>query len=203
MRKILSPVVFMACLVGIALISFLGVAHAAAALEPDGGSLLDLARPVYEAALAGHWIAAFALSLIVAVALVKRYAPAGKAEAFVHSDVGGVLTTFIVSLGGALATATAAGGTWHWQLLYTASGIAFVAAGGFMMVKKLVFGPLLSSTWYQTKAPTWLKDVMGLLTWVFAKPDAVTVSQDVGTAAVAAAPAGGMPAIVGTPTDVK
>ena len=55
------------------LLSFGAVAHAAAAVEPAGGSLWDLLTPVYRAFLSGQYVFAGALSLVFAVALARRY----------------------------------------------------------------------------------------------------------------------------------
>ncbi len=203
MRKVLSPLVFLVSLVFIGMVSFLGVAHAAAAVEPDGGSLLDLAKPIYDQLLAGHFIACGALALVLVVGLMKRYAPVGKIQDFLHSDAGGALTTFLVALGGAVATATISGATWHWSMLGAAGTIAFAAAGSFALIKKLIVTPLLASVWYQTKAPVWFKDVLGMALWLFSKPDTVATAEAAGTAAVVAAPAGGTVAVTGVPTDIK
>ncbi len=183
------------------MMAFTATAFASTVVVPPDQSLLDMAKPVYEQVMAGHYIPAAALALILLVALLKRYAP-GKAGAFMHSDVGGVLTTFATSLGGAVALATVGGAAWHWSMLWVSAGVAVAAAGGYTMIKKLVVEPLMRSTWYQTKAPSWLKAVMGLALWMFDKPDSVAVAVKAGDAAVVAAPAGGADAVTGKATEV-
>lgn len=201
-RKILSPLLALLTLVLICLGMFSLTAHAAGAVTPEDGSLLDLARPVFDAIIGGHYIAGAALALILIVAAIKRYAP-GRAGTFVHSDVGGVLTTLVISFGGALATATAGDVVWRWSIAYSAGKVALVAAGGYTMIKKLLVVPLQNSAWYQNKAPTWFKACFGIVSWVFDKPDAVAAAEAKGLAAVVAAPAGGIADVVGSPRDVE
>jgi hypothetical protein len=103
---------------------------------------------------------------------------------------------------GAMGTALLAGAVWHWALVMTSATIALTAAGGFMMIKKLVVMPLLASTWYLTKAPEWFKAAMTVVTWLFNKPDATAEAQAAGAAALKAAPSPGVVAVVGKPSDV-
>lgn len=176
-------------------LAFAGTAMAASAATPSDGSLLDLAKPVYDQVMAGHYLAAVCLALIVAVAAIRRYAP-DPIGAFMHTDAGGAAGTFATALLGALATATMAGAVWHWSMLWAAMGIAVAAAGGYTMLKKLVVDPLLASKWYQDKAPAWLKAGAGLVLWVFTKRDdgaaVIADAEKAGEAAVAAKPGEGL-----------
>ena len=88
MRKLISPLTLALGFLGVLLTGFVVSAHAAQMASPDNGNLLDLARPVFDQIMAGHYIAAAAFALVLSVALVKRYAP-GKLGEFVHSDMGG------------------------------------------------------------------------------------------------------------------
>lgn len=196
----------MLSVVGLMLFSFVATAFAAGAATPDDGSLLDLARPVFDQIMKGHYIAAAAFALVLAVALVKRYHFFGaKFDAFVHSDAGGALTTLVMSFGGAVATATMGDAPWHWSMLWMSATVAFAAAGGYTIVKKLLVEPLRASTWYQTKAPEWFKAAMQVVLWIFDKKnagaDVQTDATKAGDAAVAANPPGGADAVVGKPEE--
>lgn len=197
-RKLLNPVLALLTMVVIMLVSFTASAYAAGAVTPDEGSLLDLLRPVYDAFRGGHYIAAGALAVVFVVALLKRYAP-GKLGAFVHSDPGGVLTTLVISFAGAIAAATGSGAAWHWSMLGTAGMIAFAAAGGYAMIKKLIVDPLRASVWYQSKAPTWLKACLGVVFWIFDRPTAVEAAEKAGDVAVQVNPSAGAEGIAGKP----
>lgn len=188
------------------LIGFTATAHAADAVTPPDGSLLDVARPVYDAIMAGHYIASVALALVLGVALLKRYTGnTSKLGKFVHGDIGGALTTFAVSFFGAIATATLATGS-GWaglslSVLKVSSGVAVAAIGGYTIIKKLVI-PLLKPI--AAKAPAWMQPVFSILFWAFDKPDATTTATDAGNAAVAASPAQGTTAVTGDkPTEIS
>lgn len=205
-RRILAPLTIALGFVGVTLMGFLFSAHAAATVAPDNGSLIDLAKPVFDQVMAGHYIAATALALVLCVAMVKRYAP-GKFGDFVHSDAGGALTTLFMSLGGALATATIGGATWHWNMMWTAMTVAFAAAGGYALIKKLIVGPLVTSAWYQNKAPAWMKAAMQLVLWMFDKRAPADAAENdatsAGQVAVDAKPPTGVDGTLGDPTEIK
>lgn len=202
MKKFAPPVVQLLGLALILLVSFTATAFAAGAATGDEGSLLELLRPVYDAFRAGHHIAAGALALIFVVAVLKRYAP-GKLGKFVHSDVGGVLSALLISFAGAIAAATGAGQPWSWSILWTAGGIAFAAAGGYAMIKKLLVEPLLASSWWKNKAPAWLKACAQVVLWIFDKPAAaaeeISKAEKAGQDAVDASPSSGAEGIAGKP----
>lgn len=188
MRKLLTAGFFAI----IAYFSFAGVAFASGAVVPEDGSLLDLAKPVYEAIMGGQfWLAAM-FGLVFAVTAAKRYLP-GKAGEFVNGDVGQPLTVLLLSFGGAGATALLAAGpgaVLTGALAWAALKIAFAAAGGYTMLKALL-APLLQK--WAEKAPAWLKPVFSLLLWVFSKPTAVQKAEKAGDDAVAANPPTGTP----------
>lgn len=201
-KKLLHPVLNLAALAAIMLVSFTATAFAAGAAAGPEESLLELLRPVYEAFASGHYVAAGALAVVLAVAALKRYAP-GRAGAFLHSDVGGVTATLVVSFAGAIAAATGGGQAWTWSIAWNAGGIAFAAAGGYAMIKKLIVEPLLASSWYQTRAPAWVKAIAKAVLWIFDKPAAgaevIREAEAAGADAVKANPSGGANAIAGEP----
>lgn len=203
-RSLAREVAALAGLVVIMLLAFTATAHAADAVASAAGadaSLGDLLKPVYQAFHDGHYLAAGALAVIFLVALVKRYAGAisQKFGAFMSGDVGGTIATLVASFAGAVAAASADGSPFAWSTLLNAGKVAAVAAGGYALIKKLVFAPLLASSWYQNKAPAWLKATIGAVSWIFDKPAAadaaIAKSEAAGDAAVKAAPGAGADAI--------
>lgn len=203
MKKLLAPLSIALGFAGVLLAGFLVSAHAAQVASPDEGSLLDLARPVFDEIMKGHYIAAAALALILVVALIKRYAP-GKFGDFVHSDAGGSLTTLLMAFGGALATATMGGAAWTWGMLPAAGKVAFFAAGGYVLLKKLIVEPILKPL--STKTPAWMAPLWGLLFFAFdrkvSEADALAGAKAAGDAAVLASPAGGVDAVVGEAKEI-
>ena len=202
MRRLMSPVLALLALVTIGLFAFTATAFAAdaATAATSNDSLLDLLRPVLDAFRGGHYIAAGALTVVFAVALVKRYSP-GRLGVFVKTDAGGALTTLVVSFSGAIAASTISDDTWHWAIAWTAGGIAFAAAGGYAVVKKLLIAPLKASHWYAT-APAWARSLLQIAFWVFDSETPEQAAERAGTDAVIAAPAAGAASIVRPPSDV-
>lgn len=200
-------------LVAIGLVSFGATALAAGAVAPANTSLLDLAKPVYEAISSGHYIACAALALILAMALVRRYAPSlpkvgtaiGK---FLNSDAGNAISTLVVSFAGAVATGAAAGVHWgglSTHLLWTSLLVGVTAVGGYEVLLHLLAGPVLSKleAWAEAKWP-FLAPVFNLLMGVFNKQSTgLADAKKAGDAAVAANPAPGVAAVIGKPTEIK
>lgn len=196
MKKFFAPLPLVLGFVGVMLAGFIVSAHAAQAAAPDNGTILDLLKPVFDQVMAGHYVAAAAFALVLSVGLLRRYAP-GRAGAFMHTDLGGAFTTLVMSVGGALATATVAGAVWHWGMLWAAFMVGLTAMGGYTAIKKLVL-PLLA------KAPAWMQPIFQVLTWIFDKrfQDPVKEAEKAGDAAVAANPSGGADDVVGKPTEL-
>lgn len=197
MKKILNSLP----LAVVALAVFSGTAFAAqVAGVPDGAELLDMARPVYEAILAGQYAVAAALALVLAVGLLRRYAV--PRVPFLRTDAGGTLLTYAASFGGALATHLIAVGASvpSAAMLLAAVKIGFYAVGGFMTAKRLAM-PVF--TYLASKSPPWLAAIILLVPRLF---DLVTGSstakiakaEKAGDAAVVATPGVGLP----TPRDV-
>jgi hypothetical protein len=197
MKKLIAPISIALGFLGVLFTGFLVSANAASTVVPEDGNLLDLARPIFDEIMKGHFIAAAALALVLMVALVKRYAP-GKAGEFVHSDAGGSLTTLLMAFGGALATATMGGASWTWGMLWTAGSLAVTAAGGYVLAKKLIVEPLLRPL--SKKAPAWMQPVFSMVMWLFDKKVAEQeAAKKAGDEAVAANPPTG---IVPPPVDL-
>ncbi len=182
-------------------LAFVGTAFAAGAVKPEDGSLLDLAKPILEAIKNGNgWLAA-ALAVVFVLAAAKRYTPATwKLGRFFHSDVGGMLSAFVFSFAGAIATTTAsfvAGGPgMTTAIMLAALKVGTFAIGGFVAIHKLATW-FVGTAWFQNHAPGWLKSGVGLLLALIGS-NAVEKAEAAGAAAVEANPAPG----AGEPTDV-
>lgn len=194
--------IFTIALAAIALLlSFSASAFAAGAVMPDDGSLLDLARPILAAVMSGQGFYAAALALVLCVAAARRYLPKWAPAKFgwLLSDAGTTAATFLMALGGAMATALSAGAVPTIAMAQIALGVAVAAAGGYQALKHLL-APLLRSL--RDRAPAWSHPAFDLVLWVFAKPDPIATAETAGDAAVAAKPAAGAVAIVGKPREI-
>jgi hypothetical protein len=130
---------------------------------------------------------------VLIVALAKRYAP-GRLGTFLHSDIGGALAVFLTSLSGAFATALLAGSSPSWSILKAASGVAFVAAGGYALLKKLVVPRLQSFA----NTHAWARPLLSAVIWIFDKPadSALVDATNKGSAAVASNPGQGAAGVI-------
>jgi len=185
-------------LVGV--LSFGASAWAAGAATPDDGSLLDLARPVFDAVMHGQgWLAA-ALALVLVVAATRRYAPKWfpNRMSWLTTDAGSTLATFLLSLGGAFATAFAAGAGPSIAVAKMSLGVALGAAGGYQALKHLI-APLLRAL--RDKLPPFARPVLDMILWVFDKPSRAADAEAAGDAAVKAKPGTGIAGVTGAPKD--
>lgn len=144
---------------------FTSLAFAAGQTIPQDTSVFDLVRPVIDAFKGGDYPFAASLSIVLAVALVRRYGT-GKIP-FLGTERGAALLAFIGSFAGAMAAGLSGDGTFSQHLLLTAINVALAATGGYMAVKAFVITPILESKWYQDKAPGWLKSVLSVVLWIF------------------------------------
>ena len=163
----------------VAMFSFAGVSHAAGAASPEDGNLLDLAKPVFDAVMHGQgWLGA-ALALVLVVAAARRYLPKWFPNRFawLASDAGTTLTTFLFSLGGAFSTAFVAGAGPSFAIAKTALAVALAAAGGYQALKHLL-APALR--WLRPKLPAWARPGLDMILWVFERPDPILDPQALG-----------------------
>lgn len=204
LRKLLSYLPSTLVLALLGLLSFGAVAHAASAATGDDVSILDLARPVYDAFVAHQFGLMGALLVILLVAAAKKYL--GDAIPFLHTDAGGSLLVLLGSGATALAAALATpGAAITLALMYTALKVAFVAAGGYAAVKNLLVDPFLKPL--AARAPAWMKPIFDLILWIFSHgtetvPAAVVVAEKAGTDAVATTAGTGVGGVVGRPGDL-
>lgn len=188
------------------MLAFSATAFAATAVAPTDSSWTDLLQPVWDAFRAGHYAAAGASAVVLAVALAKKYLP-GKAGGFLNGKIGSSIAVLVGSFAGSVAVATSDGTGLGWNVVKAAGAVSIAAAGGYTLIKDLLIDPLTSSAWYANKAPAWLKACMGVVLFVFSSknPDAPAMEKaasDAGKAAVAANPPTGAAGVAGKPTDL-
>lgn len=187
----------------VAVLSFGATAYAAGAAAPTEGSLLDLAKPVFEAVMSGQgWLAA-ALALVLLVTAARRYGAVR--FPFLGSKLGGVALNLLLSFGGAAATAIMAGASASFGLAFTALKVAVAAASGFELVKELIAPMLrgLVDRLHSAKLRAMLHAGLNFALWAFENRGkaAVAKAEKAGDAAVEAKPAAGAAGVVGTPTN--
>jgi len=147
-----------------AMLSFSGLARAGNLVDPQDGST-DVAKAVYDAFANGHKAYAAALSLVIVVALVRKYL--GGRWRFLHTDIGSTLLVLAGSFGTALAASLAGGGPATAHAAWSALVVAFGAAGGYTAVKKVIIEPL---------APYLPESIRGVVLWLFEHASDVQVS---------------------------
>lgn len=181
---------------------FTATAWAAGTVSPDDGSLLDLIKPVYEAIMHGNlWLAA-ALAVVLLTAATRRYLPDAWGGKYARGDVGGMLTAFLLSFAGAVATTMAApGAVMSGMVMLAALKIGGFAVGGFVALHKLATA-FVASSWFQTKAPAWLRTVLGTLLALIGS-SAIAKAEAAGNKAVDNTPAGGITSVVGVVKEVE
>ncbi len=182
------------------LMSFAATAFASGATTTDEGSLLDMARPIFDAVMHGQWWLGASLALVFACAATRKYLPDSWGGKFVRGDLGGMLTAFAMSFGGAAATALAAGASMSGALAFMAVKVALAAVGGYKALHEI--GKWFAATaWFQTKAPNWLKMIVTFVLSMIGS-SAIAKAEAAGKAAVEAKPAPGAAVVVGEGTDL-
>ncbi len=148
------------------LVSLASGAYASGQVTPDGGSLWDLAKPVYDAVMHGQYWLAAAGALILAAAAARKYlAPR---YAWARGPAGSATIVLVGSFGGAALTALVAmgpGAVMSWALAWTALKVALAAAGGYGLIKALVIDTLVRP--HVDDAPGWLQPALRALLWAF------------------------------------
>ena len=192
-------------LVGLALAGFTATAFAAGQVTPDGGSLLDHAKPVMDAIMHGQaWLAA-SLAVVFLCAATRKYLPDQYGGKFARGDVGGVLLAFLMAFAGAVATALTAGGAMSTALALTALKVGLGAAGGYTVLHKLATA-LVATKWYQDKMPAPVKAVVAFVLSLIgssaaARAKVVAKAEKAGTDAVAKNPGKGADSVIGKPEE--
>lgn len=173
--------------------AFTGAALASTSAASDDAFSLEMLRPIYEAFTSGKQLYAGFLALIFAIAALKRYAP-GKVKTWMQTDVGGTLTTLLLSFATAMTASLAGGAGITLAMLKNAFYVAAGAAGGYTMVRRLLIEPILKPL--AAKAPAWAKPIFKVMFWLFDKPSPTEKAEVAGAEAVKANPAKGASNVV-------
>lgn len=173
------------------LAAFTATAAAASAAAPSDGTWLDALRPVFDAIVGGHYLAAAALALVAATAMLSRYG--SKRLPFLGTGAGKAMLVLVGSFGGAVGSAALGGATLSLGLLWTAVKVAVAAAGGYSLLKEL----LGIIPW-----PSWMRPIVDFVRAMFNRPDPGPQVAAAGDAAVAAKPSKGIAGVIKPPRNV-
>ncbi|SDX82697.1 hypothetical protein SAMN05444383_113109 [Myxococcus xanthus] len=102
-----------------------------------GSNLEEFARLLLDAVTSRNYALLAALVVVVLVDLLRKFG--GGFIPFFNTDRGGAVLVLGVSLAGAVANALAAGAPFTLALLLTALQVALTAAGGFTIIKRILF----------------------------------------------------------------
>lgn len=183
--KIRSSVLAFLGLIAVCLISFSATAHAAGAVTPADGSLLDYLTPVLAAFRDGSYLYAGSIALVVAVAIFRRYTPSywPSASDWGATDAGGAVLTIIGAFGGSMVAALATDhDAFTWPLAWHSLEIAFGAAGGYTVLKHVLIEPYLVK--FAGKGPAWLHYPMQAVLWIFQETGKLPTPSEQAVAAV-------------------
>jgi hypothetical protein len=183
--------------IALSILIFLGMFTTAAfassvAIPTDDSTIQEMLKAIADAFQSGHKLYAGMVALAVAVVAIKKLAPKWKAlDQKVHTDIGGAVLTLAGSFAGAMITSMAAGNySPSWPMARAALYIAVGAAGGYVLIKKLIIEPILRPL--SKKAPAYLQPIFALIFYIFDKPTPIEAAEAEGQKAVEEKPATGM-----------
>jgi len=110
----------------------------AGVVGPNPEQLEEFARLLLDAVTSRNYALLAALVVVVLVYLLRRFG--GRFIPFFNTERGGAMLVLCVSLAGAVANALAAGAPFSVALLLTALQVGLMAAGGFTIIKRILFG---------------------------------------------------------------
>lgn len=177
---------FTAFLILVLIGAFTGTALAAEASATMDPSLLELARPIFDAVMQSQWWAAAALGVVMVCAVVRKYMPVAW-KTGTKGDIVGTATAFTTAFAGAIATwAMAPGAAMTGAVALTALKIGAAAIGGYTAIHKV-------ASWLLAwgKLPPWAVSILRMTTLLVGS-NAVAKAEAAGAAAVVAKPSTGM-----------
>lgn len=110
----------------------------AGVVGPNPEQFEEFARLLLDAVTSRNYALLAALLVVVLVYLLRKLG--GRFIPFFNTDRGGALLVLGVALAGAVANALAAGAPFSVALLLTALQVGLTAAGGFTIIKRILFG---------------------------------------------------------------
>lgn len=171
----------------LAFLSFGATAIAAGEVTPDDGSLLDLARPVFDAVMHGQWWLGAALAVVLLTAAAKKYLPDAYGGKYVRSELGAMATAFLLSFGGAIATTMAApGAAMTMAVAMAALKIGAAAVGGWMILHK-VMQVVVATKFWNDRVPAPVKALVSFVLGLVGS-SAISKAEKAGQEAVDASP---------------
>lgn len=105
---------------------------------PEPSDMEAFARLAFEAVTQRNWALVAALAVIAIVYVLRRFG--GTRFPFLRTDRGGALLVLLVALAGAVGNVLLAGTPFTVAVLVHVLVVALSAAGGFNLLKKLLFG---------------------------------------------------------------
>ncbi|MCY1045618.1 hypothetical protein OV208_30160 [Corallococcus sp. bb12-1] len=117
---------------------FPSIAFAQVATSPDPGNVESFARLVLDAVTARNWALVASLAVVGLVYVLRRFA--GAWWPLLRTARAGAVLAVLVAVAGAVSNALIAGEGFTVALLLKALSIGLGAAGGFTVMKTLVFG---------------------------------------------------------------
>lgn len=190
----------------VALLGFTATAFAQST-SPSGEpwSVWDVLRPVVEAFRGKDYDAAGALALVALTAILGHYGSKlpGKFGAFFNGEPGKLVTLVGGAFFASLALQLTGPQGFTLGILKTAGWLAFLAGGGYGLVKKFLYPILVGKL--RPKLPGWAQPILDGLLWFLdrGKAAAIAKAEKAGAAAVAAKPGAGAAGVVGKPRDVE
>ncbi|MCP3103838.1 hypothetical protein LZ198_33660 [Myxococcus sp. K15C18031901] len=107
-------------------------------IGPNPEQFEAFAQLLLDAVTSRNYALVASLVVVVLVYLLRKFGSAF--VPFFNTDRGGAVLVLAVSLAGAVANALAAGASFSLALVLTAVKVALTAAGGFTLIKRLLFG---------------------------------------------------------------
>ncbi|NOK20784.1 hypothetical protein HMI50_27540 [Corallococcus carmarthensis] len=108
------------------------------ASTPDPGNVESFARLILDAVTARNWALVASLAVIALVYVLRRFV--GEWWPLLRTARAGAVMALLLSVAGAVANALLAGESFTVALLLKALAIGLGAAGGFTVMKTLLFG---------------------------------------------------------------
>lgn len=196
MRTFVSKYLDMFIIALLLVVGFTGTALAAGAAITEDQSLLELAKPIFDAVVHGQWWIAAASALILVVAAARKYAPTegrfGWAGRMLQSTPGVMVSTFVLSFAGAVTTSLLAlgpTGMMSFAIAKTALLVGVAAIGAWRAIHAVATW-MVATEFYKSKVPAWVQSIVTMVLALVGS-NAIAKAEAAGQKAVDAKPATG------------
>lgn len=106
--------------------------------DPNPDNLDVFANLVIEAVKSENWALVAILGVVLVVWVLRKFG--GSKIKFLRTQRGGAVLSLVAAAVGAVATTLLTGGAFTWALALKALGTAFIASGGWTLVKHILVG---------------------------------------------------------------